>query len=65
MYDGDELHSEPGLHVMGDMFDDGGNGVASSERRVHDYSKVFDLKIGFVQDFKWVAIVKVMVEGND
>ena len=36
MHDGDELCSELGLHIMGNMFDHGGNEVASGEQRVHD-----------------------------
>ena len=47
---------------MGDVFNDGSDGVPGHKRRVHDYTEAFDLEIGFVQGFEWATIVEVMVE---
>ena len=62
MHDGDELCSEPGLHVMGDVFNSGGDGILGSEGRVHDYAEAFHLQIGLVQGFEGTAVVEVMIE---
>ena len=48
MYDGDELCSELGLDIMGNVLDDRGDGVLGGEQRVHDDAKVFNLEVGFV-----------------
>ena len=47
MHDGDELCSELSLHIMGNMFDGGGNGVVSGEQRVHN-NALFYLEVGLV-----------------
>ena len=43
MHDGDELRSEPGLHIMGNVFNGGGDGILGGEGRVHDYAEVLYL----------------------
>ena len=43
MHDRDELCSELSLHIMGDMFNGGGNGVPGCEWGVYDDAETFDL----------------------
>ena len=61
MHDRNELRSEPGLHIMGDVFNGGGDGVLSRERGVYNDAKTFNLEVSFVQDFEGASIVEVMV----
>ena len=63
MHDGDELHSELGLYIMGDVFDGGCDGVTGCERGVYDNTEAFNLKVSLVQGFKGTSIVEVMIEG--
>ena len=62
MHDRDELCSESGLHITGDVFDCGGDGVLSGEWGVYDDAKAFDLEIGFVQGLEGASIVEVMIK---
>ena len=62
MHDGDELCSEPGLHIVGDMFHGGGNGIVGHERGVHDDAEAFHLEISLVQGFEGASVVEVMVK---
>ena len=62
MHDRDELRSEPGLHITGDVFDCGGDGVLGGERRVYNDTKSFHLEVGFVKGLEGATVVKVMVE---
>ena len=62
MHDRDELYSEQSLHITSDVFDHGGNRVASGEWGVYDDSKVFNLEVGFVQGLKRATVIKVVVE---
>ena len=62
MHDRDKLRSEPGLHVAGDVFHSGCDGILSSERRVYDDAEAFDLEVSLVQGFEGASIVEVMVE---
>ena len=48
MHDRDELCSEPGLHIMGDVFHSRGDGILGSERGVYDDAEAFDLEVGLV-----------------
>ena len=49
MHNRNEFCLEPGLHITGNVFNGGGNGVASGKWQVHDYTKAFNLEIGLVQ----------------
>ena len=62
MHDRDKLRSELGLHIMGDVFDSGGDGVLSCERRVYDDAKAFHLQISLVQGFEGTTVVEVVIE---
>ena len=62
MHDRDEFRSEPGLHITGDVFNCGGDGVLSREGRVYDDAEMFNLEVSLVQGFEGTSIVKVMVE---
>ena len=62
MHDRDELHLEPGLYIMGDVLNGGGDGVLGCERGVHDDAKVFYLEISLIQGFEGASIVKVMIK---
>ena len=62
MHDRDELHLEPGLHITGDIFNGGGDGVPGCEWGVYDDAKVFYLEIGLVQGLKGASIIEVMVK---
>ena len=62
MHDRDELRSEPGLHITGDVFDCGGDGVLGGERGVYDDTETFDLEISLVQGFKGASVVEVMIK---
>ena len=62
MHDGNELRSEPGLHITGDVFDCGGDRVVGHERGIHDHAKTFHLEVGLVQGLKGAAIIEVMIE---
>ena len=62
MYDGDELRSESGLYITGDVFNCGGDGILSREGRVHDDAETFHLQISLVQGFEGTAVVEVMIE---
>ena len=62
MHDREELRSEPSLHITGDVFDCGGDGVLGSERGVYDDAETFDLEVSLVQGFEGAPIVEVMVE---
>ena len=64
MHDGDELHSESGLYITGDVFDGGGDRVVSGKQRVYDDTKAFYLEISLVQGFKGALIVEIMVKWN-
>ena len=48
MYDGDELRSESGLHVTGDVLNSGGDGILSCEGRVHDDAETFHLQVSLI-----------------
>ena len=48
MYDGDEFCLEPCLHITGDVFDHGGNGIPGHERGVDNYTKVLNLEVSLV-----------------
>ena len=50
------------MHITGDMFDCGGNGVPGCEWEVHDNVKAFNLEISLVQSFEGASIVKVVVK---
>ena len=62
MHDGDKLRLEPGLHITGEVFDGGGDGVLGGERGVYDDAKVFDLEVGLIQGFEGASIIEVVVE---
>ena len=62
MHDRDKLRSEPGLHITGDMFHRGGDGVLSGERGVYYDAESFHLEVGLVQGLEGAAVVEVMVE---
>ena len=62
MHDRDELRSELGLHITGDVFDCGGDGVLGGERGVYDNTEAFDLEVSLVQGFEGASIVEVVVE---
>ena len=62
MHDGDELLD---LHITGDAFDCGSDGVVSGEQRVHDEAKMFYLEIDLAQYLKGTTIVKVVVKRHD
>ena len=62
MHDRNKLHLELGLHIMGNMFDSGGDRVVDGKQRVYDDVKAFYLEICLVQGFKGAPMVKVMVE---
>ena len=63
MHNGDELYSELGLDITGDMLDSGGDGITSGEWGVHDYTKTFDLEVCFVQGLEGASIIEVMIKG--
>ena len=44
------------------MFDSGCDRATGHEGGVHDDAEAFDLEIGFIQGFKGVTIIKVMVK---
>ena len=48
VHDRDELCSEPGLYIIGDMFNGRSDGVPGGEWEVHNNIKAFDLKVGLV-----------------
>ena len=48
MHDRDELHLELDLHIIGDMFDCGGDRIPGHERGVDDYAETFDLEVSLV-----------------
>ena len=62
MHDRDELSLEPGLHISGDVFDGGGDGVVGCEWRVHNDTEAFHLKVGLVQGFKGASVIEVVVK---
>ena len=62
MHDRDEFCSEPGLHITGNVFDSGGDGVLGGEWRVHDDTKTFDLEVSFVQGFEGASVVEVVIK---
>ena len=62
MHDRDKFRSELGLHITGDMFDCGGDGVLSCEQRVHDDAKAFHLEVGLVKGLEGTAIIEVVIE---
>ena len=62
MHDRDELHSELGLHITGDMFDSRSDGIPGGEWRVHDDTKALHLEISLVQGFKGTSIIKIVVK---
>ena len=64
VHDGDELHSELSLYIIGDMLDCECDGVAGCERGIYNYAKMFDLEVSLLQGFKGVSIVKVVIEGH-
>ena len=53
---------KPGLHISGDVFHGGGDGVLGGEWGVYDDAKTFDLEVSLVQGFEGASIVEVMVE---
>ena len=63
VHDRDKLCLELGLHIMGDMFDGGHDGVLDCEGRVYNNAEVLNLKVSLVQGFERASIIKVMVEG--
>ena len=62
MYDRDELHLELSLHITGNVFNSGSDGVSGCEQRVHDNVKVFYLEVCLIQGFKRAPIIEVIVE---
>ena len=44
------------------MLDSGGNGVVGCERRVHNDTEMFYLKVGLVQGFEGTSVIKVVVK---
>ena len=50
------------MHVTGNVFNSGGDGVLGGEGRVHNYAEAFHLQVGFVQGLKGTAVVEVMIE---
>ena len=62
MHDGDELRSESGLYILGDMFNGGGDGVLGGEWGGYNDAQAFDLEISLVQGFEGASVVEVMVE---
>ena len=50
------------MHVTGDVFDCGGDGVVSREQRVYDDAETFHLEVGLVKGFEGTTIIEVMVE---
>ena len=50
------------MHITGNMFNGGGDGVPDHERGVHDNTEVFYLEISLVQGFEGVSIVEVVVK---
>ena len=62
MHDRDKLCLELGLHIMGDVFDCGGDGVMGGKQGIYDDTKVFYLEVSLVQGFKGASIIKVVVE---
>ena len=64
MHDRDELHLELSLHIMGNMFDGGGDGVMGSEWQVYNNAKAFYLEVSFIQGLEGASIVKVVVKGH-
>ena len=64
MHDGDELCSELGLYITGDMLDCKCNGVMGHEWRVYYDAEAFYLEVSLVQGFEGASIVKVMVKGH-
>ena len=64
MYDGDELCSEPGLYIAGDMFNSGDDRVVSRERGIHDDAKAFHMEVSLVQGFKGASIIEVVIKGD-
>ena len=52
MHDRDELCSELGLHVMGNMLDGQGDRAPSHEGGVHDNAEAFYLKIALYKASK-------------
>ena len=65
MHNGDELCSEPGLDIVGNVLDSCGNGVSSSEQRVHNDAEVFNLEVGLIQSLERASIVEVVIERHD
>ena len=62
MHDRDELCSELGLHITGNMFDCRGDGVPGGEQGIYNNIEAFHLEVGFIQCLKWASIIEVMVE---
>ena len=62
MHDGDELCLELDLHIMGNVFDSGCNGVPDVEWGIYDDVKVFNLEVCLVQGLEEVSIVKAVVK---
>ena len=62
MHDGDELRSEPGLHITGEVLDGGGDGVLGGEWGIYDDAKAFNLEVSLVQGFEGASIIEVVVE---
>ena len=50
------------MHVTGNVFNCGGDGVLGGEGRVYDDAEAFHLQIGLVQGLEGTAVVKVMIE---
>ena len=50
------------MHITGDVFHCGSDGVVGSKWGVYDDAKSFDLEVSLVQGFEGAAIVEVMVE---
>ena len=48
MHNRDELCSESGLNITGDVFDCGSDGVPGCEWRVYNDAKAFNLEVGFI-----------------
>ena len=50
------------MHIPGNMFDCGGDGVVDGEWGVYDNSEMFYLEVDLVQGLKGAIIIEVMIE---
>ena len=52
------------MHIMGNVFNGGGDGVVGCERGIYDDTEVFHLEVCLVQGFEGASIVEVMIKWN-